>query len=158
MSEASALLAVGSDFEYEGRKYHLRPFTLGDEAIYEAWLEREAYKAVARQKAWMEPDDYKLALAAVSDGVAAQRYTFMSRLGQESLTSSAGVKQFLLMTLQHANPKPDDPPIDEEFVDKLYNAKLKESVEYIKRANTDPKLKAELRRQRKMARRSAKSL
>ena len=157
MSEASALLAVGSDFEYKGRKMHLRPFTLKDEAIYESWLEEQAYNGVFRLKSRMEPDDYKVAISAVASDVAAGQFEFMSIAGQKSLRSPSGIKKVLLMTLEYSEKRSDDFPIDEEFVDKLYNEKLSEVINYIERCNSDPKLRAEMRRQRRKERRDSRS-
>ena len=154
MSDASALLAVGQDFEYEGRKYHLRPFTLGDEAQFGAWRESEAYKSVARQKAWMEPDDYALALQGIPIARSAGKFDFKHRDTIDCLLSGDGAKKFLLMCLERVNPQPGDPVIDEEFVDKMYEKKFAEMVKLVEAANKDPKVKAERRRDRRTARRS----
>lgn len=155
MNEASALLAVGSDFEYEGRRYHLRPFTLGDEAKFGAWREREAYKSVARQKAWMEPDDYALALQAIPIARSAGKFDFKHRDSIECLLSGDGCKYFLLLCIEPINPQPNDPIVNEEFVDKLFESKFSEMIKAVEAANKDPKVKAERRKDRRKARRSA---
>lgn len=150
MSEASNMLAVGQDFEYGEKKYHLRPFTLGDEGVFEAWLEEQAYKTVQRNRRIMDEDEYKIALGDVAVRSAAGEFDFVGLVAQKSLRSPSGIKKVMQMTLEAVG---HDTIVDEELIDKMYNDKLMETIEYLNRINSDPKVKAELRRAQ---RRSAK--
>ena len=156
MSDASKLLGVGSVFEYGGRKFRLRPFTLNDEAIYEAWLEEEAYKAVKRNRETLDATEYAIAIGAVADHAAAGDYDFLNLICQKSLASPSGIKKILSMTMQETFADGTTVDADDETVDKLYNDRMSETIELFKQMNSDPKAKAELRRQMKQRRRSAK--
>lgn len=156
MSDASKLLGVGNDFEFQGRKFRLRPFTLLDEAVYEAWLEQEAYRAVQRNRSTLDATEYAIAIGAVADHSAAGDYDFLSLICQKSLSAPSGVKKILSMTMEEMLPDGKTCGTDDETIDKLYNERMSEAVEFFKQVNTDPKAKAGLRRGLKKLRHSAK--
>ena len=115
--------ALGSDFElsFEGKSYTFSPWKYKVQALFERYLEKEAFDVVNRLSAHLTVDERKEMKAIVIRDVAVGTYTFGSPELMRALQSNRHAKKFIEFAL-----KVNHPEVNEEFVDRLYDSKAGE--------------------------------
>lgn len=119
MSILSDALGLGPEFTFEDKVYRLKPLTPVHLAMFSAWLERQAYESVERNRGVLSADGYKVALGSVAERAATQEFAFGSEAYAKASASLEGMKYMILLSL-----KDNHPEADEQFVDRLFAEKL----------------------------------
>jgi hypothetical protein len=134
MGEAAQALGVGHSIVFEGKTYTISPFNMDMAAMFEVWLEDEAYRKVEIRKPFLAPDEYERRHKQVGELVASMAFSFGSEGFQKAMESLPGKKQMFLYMLM-----PNHPDISKEFVDRMFNQNLNEIIARLMAMNTSPK-------------------
>jgi hypothetical protein len=138
MSVTSAVLGSGTEFEFEGRKYILSPWTFAIMAAFERHLEDEAFQAIHRLSKYLTPAEKAEQLATLARDVAAGKYTFGSPLVAEALEAKKHFSYLVYLML-----RPNHPDISEEAAYRMVNGDPEQLYAKAAEANADPSPGAE---------------
>ena len=112
-----AAAGLGPQVEHGGTVYQFSVLDGIGYALYQAWLERQAVRAVRAQRDYLPDAEYRVERAEVNRDIAAQVYAFGSERFTQSLRSLPGLKEVCRLALQKRHPGADD-----ELVDALFRA------------------------------------
>ncbi len=135
MGAVSLALGAGSTFDFEGRVYHLAPWTFEVQGEFEKYLEREAVAACQRISTFLPADSAEKALSLLLRDIAAGIYTFGTDTVGKALESNKH-SRYLVWLMFRAQPNQTD--VTRELVDRMFKEKLKELMTAAKLANADP--------------------
>jgi hypothetical protein len=111
MVEVSDVFAQ-EQIEWRGRKLTVARPSFITEGLYRAYLEREAYSGVARNRDVMGESVYRDALAAVNRDVACKAFAWGTPECARSLEAEENTKYFFLLIFSQAGidgkPSPND--------------------------------------------------
>lgn len=132
-ADEEQVLGMGTEIEFEGRTYRMAPLTFELQAKYVAWLKRQAVEAIRQQRSYLTEEEYDKKMDRVDRNIAAGVYGFGSDLCIQSVKGPDGLKELVRLTLGKNHPE-----VDHEFVDRLFETKVKEAAAALQRANADP--------------------
>lgn len=130
MAELAQALGVGPEFVYEGKAYRLKPLTLVHYAMFESWLERQAWEALKRARPTLSAQEHEDALSRVTKDIASGAYGYGGDAFAKAVHSLAGMKRLALLSLRDEHPE-----VGEEFVDRLFEHQLSEITRLMVESN-----------------------
>ncbi|MGE3804152.1 MAG: hypothetical protein AB7K24_05720 [Gemmataceae bacterium] len=119
MGDAARALSKGPTIEMDGRSYTLTPFNLDMIAMFEAWLEDQAYARVERCRGQIPDDEYQRRLRTVTELVGSMAFSFGSEAYSKAMESLPGKKQMLWLMLTANDRTITRAQIDSLFADNL---------------------------------------
>lgn len=135
MAEAMKALGAGGDFEFRGKRYYLHPFDLDSVAMFEAWLEGQAWDSAERWRHKVSEEVYQRRLDAVARLVASQRFRYGGQVAADAAASVAGMRQILYLMLARDSRNED---VTEALVGEMWGEAEAKLRALVRAANEDP--------------------
>jgi hypothetical protein len=134
MGQTATTLGIGPTLEFEGKHYRVSPLTWELQAKFETWLEKRALDKVRQHRNTLPAAEYDTLLKSVMRDIAAGVYSFGGEMSVRASQSIPGAKHLLYLELNKCHPE-----VDEEFTDRIFQAKLEAVTQALTVANADPK-------------------
>lgn len=119
MAQLAQALGIGPEFTFEGTVYRLKPLTPVHLAMFETWLERQAWEALKRAAPALSAQEFEDGLARIAKDIATGVYGCGGEAFARAAGSLSGVKRLALLSLRDNHPE-----ADEELVDRIFEKQL----------------------------------
>jgi hypothetical protein len=119
MGEAAKALGKAATIVIDGQTLELTPFNLDMIAMFEVWLEDQAYARVERARGQVHDDEYQRRLRTVTELIGAMAFSFGGEAFSKALDSLPGKKQMLWLMLTAKNPQVTRAQVERLFADNL---------------------------------------
>lgn len=133
MGEISRALGQGSEFEFEGRKYVLSPWTFDIQGKFERYLEEQAFRVARRMAATMPQDEADRLLRGVAEDITTGKYTFGQKAWAEATTAIPHLQYLVFLMLQ-----PHQPDVTLDGVKKIFEKDMELIYQKVAEVNADP--------------------
>lgn len=107
MPSAADLLAVPTEFEFEGKVYHLLPPTQIQQGKYQRYLERNAWEALDRSAEYRDPAAVKTDRESLTAAISAGEYEWDGPVGARAQQTPDGAAKLLQILLDVDAPTAD---------------------------------------------------
>jgi hypothetical protein len=119
MGEAAQALGKASTIVIDGQALELTPFNLDMVAMFEAWLEDQAYARVERCRGQVPEDEYQRRLRTVTELIGSLAFSFGSEAFSQAMEALPGKKHMLWLMLTAKNPQVTRAQIETLFAGNL---------------------------------------
>lgn len=133
MGDTARTLGIGPVIPFEGKDYTVSPLTFREHGKFEVWLERRA-RDIVRRATDITPEQEIRLLNEVTRDAVAGIYSWGGEVCAMASISLHGRKELMRLALSKQHPE-----VDNELVDRLFEAFFAETEAAMKLANADPK-------------------
>ncbi len=128
MGAYAKALGSSSEIEHKGQTYKVGPATQDVKAMFEAWMEKQAFDALraAKAKGNLSDDEYREERTALLRDIGSKKLTFHSAYMAGVMATLDGQKAFCLLMI-----KQNHPDVSMQLVDSIFEEKLDEIIDSI---------------------------
>lgn len=120
MGELADAVGVGILFTRNGTEYQCSRVKPYHKAMFEAWVEKQAWEGIDRSKAWVSEATFRTACRELSLGIGAQELAQGSERYDHASKTRAGVSYLLMLMLRECSNQKGfehQKEINEQWVD-----------------------------------------
>jgi hypothetical protein len=135
MADTMPAAGVGPSIKFRGKTYTLHPWTPELTALFEVWLQEQAWDAVERFKPGLSEEAYQRRLDTVAKLIGSRQFAFGSEACRLASTSLPGQKYSIYLQLRAC-----DPEVTERLVEDIWAEKQQEIIAKLEaeKTPTDP--------------------
>ena len=137
MGTVSSALGLGSQLEFRGKTYTLKPWTFKIQGLYEVFLQEESLRTCRKMRPFCTEEEYRELLIATRRDIDTGYYSFGQPAVEKSLSSLPHLNHLIYLML-----KDNHPEVTADLVREMLEEKLTEVMDKMNEANADPNRQA----------------
>lgn len=124
MGQLADMLGLGTEFDYNGKRYTIGQLQIKHRGMFEIRLEKEGWDAIERSRPYSTAGQMRERIALFTRDIASYQLSYGSEAYRKASASMQGVQYLTFLALRENHPE-----IDEGFVADL----IEEKIELFKR-------------------------